>query len=135
MWKRAQVKRGYNCADFHETPICTSLAPNLFQIRLQMWKSAQVKRGYNCADFHEPPSHKINGEILYRILWKSNEKRRKYEKRKYSCLFVKCGFQCSDFHKNSSILSGPAMGFIRRTSLKWTDREENCWHKFIYAPK
>lgn len=36
-------------------------------------ESAQVNRGYNCADSHETLSHRINGEILYRILWKWNK--------------------------------------------------------------
>jgi hypothetical protein len=83
---------------------CTEFHPN----RSIYMESSQEKRGYNCADFHETLSHRINGEILYRILWESNKRRRKYEK-KYSCLFVKCGFQCSDFHKNrqySAVLRG-----------------------------
>jgi hypothetical protein len=72
-------------------------------------ESAQVQRGYNYADFHETLRYRINGEMPYRILWKSNKRRRKYAKKKYSWLYVKCGFQCGDFHKDrqcSAVLRG-----------------------------
>ena len=51
-------------------------------------ESAQVNRGFNCADFHETLSHRRNGDIRYRILWKTNKRRRKYEKNIYASMQI-----------------------------------------------
>jgi hypothetical protein len=52
---------------------CTAFHPN----RTINVESARVKHGFNSADFHENLSHRINGDIRFQIVWKSNKTRRK----------------------------------------------------------